>query len=1772
MTIFDDNNDDDDWADVGLLEGHTYYITVPNPPSYLDWSPQGAVKTQQSIFDSNGKTPNFQLSGPYTIIATGECGSFKRQTQPIYGGLTCRYPLNATLNIKLIIDNNNDVALNVNKEARDVYGNLYSHQPTTSADYDIYQYYNHVPGWYQANITGRPEFYEFLPTITSSDNSSSVGFLTEPFKTTNFGTAPGSNPPSKPATQCSTNYVVGLTIRMYDASSRMSGRINTTNGDPMANINVTLIPDDPNYPTVTVLTDSNGMYSFDPVRPGVYTISVFEQDYQITKGYKPIATVSTTKQFRIDPLNDKDWIENWSNSTAPTRFVNNNFNFTIACQSIPDAVELYTVLFYDPYGNGTYSAANGSPSNLDINLYDTNSSAILQTQTTNSTGGVMWTGLIEGHSYYIKVPNPPSYLAWSPQGAANTQQSYFDASGKTPNFQLSGPYEPIKTTVCRNYKLATRPIYGGLKCPSQLNTTLIVTVYLDNNRDNLVQPDEGMLNANHSTSGLLVTLISEANSKEAMDSLGKTYNKTPTVDGNTKVYYYYNHVSGWYHLNMTGRPEYFEFSTPTKSNDDSNSTRFLTEPFRTDTFGTTPGSIPPAKPAYRCITNYAVGVGVRIFDASSRISGRINNTSGSPMPDATVTITPDNPAYPSITVQTDENGMYSFDSLRPGTYTISVVEEDHQLSSGYKPIASTTNTKQFKIDPANDKDWVEDWSNNTRFINNNFNFSLACQPIPDAIELNTIIFYDPNTNGAYNAANGGPSNIVVNLYDTNSTAILQTQTTNSTGGVTWTGLLEGHSYYMKVPNPPTWLKWSPQGSSSYFDATGTTPTFSLSGPYQAIKTATCRTYKRETDAIYGGLACPSPINATLSVLVFIDNDQDGSIDLEESISATLYSAATNLEAKDTFGKTYSKLPMDSDGKYFYYYNHVPAWYYVNMTGRPDFYGFVSAIHSNDDSGSIRFLTEPFKTDTFGTTSLARSNRPTKPADHCSANYIIGYTIRLYDASSRIAGRIQTYSAANGGPSNIVVNIYDTNSTAILQTQTTNSTGGVKWTGLLEGHTYYIKVPNPPSWLVWSPQSSTSYFDATGKTPNFKFSGPYKPISTVGCRSNKRLPDLINGGLRCPTQLNATLIVTVSIDNNRDNILQPEESMLKANHSTSELLITLISELNSKEAKDSFGNAYNKTPSTSSTTKVYYFYNHVGGWHHLNMTGRPEYFEFSTPIKSNDDSNSTRFLTEPFRTDNFGTNPGSIPPAKPADRCITNYAVGVNVRLYDASSRISGRITSPTGSPIPDAAVFILPDNPAYPLLSVETDANGAYSITPIRPGVYSITVAKEDYILTSGYKPIASTATTVQFRIDPLNDKDWVQNWSGNTRFINSNFNFNLTCRVVPDTVELYTVIFYDPNTNGAYSAANGGPSDIVVNLYDTNSSAILQTRTTNSTGGVMWSGLLEGHTYYVQVPNRPSWLVWSPQGAINTQQSSFDSAGKSPNFQLSGPYQTIGTVGCITTKRATRPVYGGLACPYPINATLIVLVFIDNDRDSVIDLEESMLRANHSVSGISATLYSAATNNEARDVYGNTYSKTPVDSDGKYFYYYNHVPAWYYVNMTGRPEFFEFVSAIHSNDDPSSYRFLSEPFKTDTFGTTPVSNRPTKPADRCSSNYVIGVAVRIFDSSSRITSRVADTNGNAIANAQIKLTPENTYYPTLSATTDANGQYTLSGIRPGIYSISVTASGWKHNNSGYKPIAAGSTSTGLFRISPATDKDWVENWSGNSRFINTQFNYVMTK
>ncbi len=408
----------------------------------------------------------------------------------------------------------------------------------------------------------------------------------------------------------------------------------------------------------------------------------------------------------------------------------------------------------DQDGNGKQDTGEPGISGVTVELYRCGDNVLMGTTVTDANGNYYFSGQMPG-SYYVKVIAPANYLftAQNASGTTADNDSDANASGVMACTTLTAGETDLSWDA-------------GLV---QLSS-LAGNVYHDKNNDGTFQGSDIGID------GVTVTLT-------GTDNRGTLVNlSTSTAAGGS--YSFPNLWPGTYEITETQPATYLDGK---------------------DTIGTPGGSTTNDKfsaialpAAYNGQNNNFGEVkesslsGFVYYDANNN---GLYESGETPISGVTVTLTgTDDLGFAvSKTTPTDSIGAYSFDQLRPGTYTITETQPGSWLDgkdTQGTPGGGTTSNDAFTAIAL---------GSNVHGTNNNFG---ELQPA----SLAGHVYYDANNNGVFDSGETAISGATVTLTGTDDlgTPVNATTTTVASGAYSFTGLRPG-TYAITETQPAGYL-------------------------------------------------------------------------------------------------------------------------------------------------------------------------------------------------------------------------------------------------------------------------------------------------------------------------------------------------------------------------------------------------------------------------------------------------------------------------------------------------------------------------------------------------------------------------------------------------------------------------------------------------------------------------------------------------------------------------------------------------------------------------------------------------------------------------------------------------------------------------------------------------------------------------------------------------------------------------------------------------------
>jgi len=566
----------------------------------------------------------------------------------------------------------------------------------------------------------------------------------------------------------------------------------------------------------TTTTDSSGNYSFPNVNPG---------DYQVAFT-TPADHVNTFANQGTDDSVDSDAVR--TTGVAPVT-VALGATSDIDAGFVPEAdpVAISGVAWTDTDGDGIREA--GEPLRLGetVNLIDPVTGAVLDTTTTDGSGAYSFGDLPAG-SYVVEFPPPAGHVStFQDQGSDDAADSDADrVTGRTDTITLA-PGETSTTTDAG---------FTPLTDPSSISGE----AWIDDNGDGIRQATE---------------LFESGVTVELLDAAGNVLATTTTGTGG--VYEFAGLVPGDYQVRFTTPADHVNTFTDQGSNDTIDSDPVRETGIAAVTLGTgedtdvDAGFVPEADPATISGTAWDDdGDGIREAGElpEAGVTVELRATDGSVL----------------ATTTTDGSGAYQFTGLPAGDYQVAFTT----------PAGHVNTFDNQGSDDSVDSDADRDTGVTATITvasgetNDTTDAGFVDTPTPGGVEGTTWI--DSNSNGIQDPGEGGQAGVTVNLIDPVTGAVLATTTSGPGGTYSFTNVPPGN-YTVEFVTPPNQvLTFQNQGTDDSVD----------SDPNRTTGQAPVTVTGGLAETIDAGFV-PTPLPASIDGQAWIDADQDGIRDAGE---------------------------------------------------------------------------------------------------------------------------------------------------------------------------------------------------------------------------------------------------------------------------------------------------------------------------------------------------------------------------------------------------------------------------------------------------------------------------------------------------------------------------------------------------------------------------------------------------------------------------------------------------------------------------------------------------------------------------------------------------------------------------------------------------------------------------------------------------------------------------------------------------------------------------
>lgn len=791
----------------------------------------------------------------------------------------------------------------IGSDVTDAYGNYYFDNIAETGDYNL----GFTP----------PANYTFTQQVFSGDNGQNVNSDVEDMAgSPNFGRTGTFN---LSAGEQDSTIDAGLILPTPDPTASVGNFVwndvdkdgfQDPNETGIAGVTVQLLDSAGNV-VATTITDGTGMYLFDNVPPGDYSV-------QFTP---PVGMTPTLNLGGVTDPTNSDMDPNTMTSGTFTVGPGDSIGTIDAGFYLqdPNKASLGDKVFYDANNDGIQDPGEAGVPGVTVYLYDATGTTILDSTTTDALGNYVFNDLDAGDYVVGFEPSslPPGFV-FSPQnapGSDSTNDSDANpADGKTSVITLAPGEKNMR-------------IDAGIDNPT-LTNSIGDYVWNDVDKDGIQDAGEPAV------AGVTVTLY---------DAAGMPIGTTVTdKDG---FYLFPELPNGDYSVGFSNLPTNYGFSTSGAGSDSTLDSDADIVTGRTGTVSLTGNTDIRDLDAgiYNTGTSSATGsIGDKIF---VDVNGNGLQAASEPgVPGVTVYLYAGDGTTVLDSTVTDGQGEYIFTDLPPGDYVVGF--DVNTLPAGYLPTTKDVGDDTGNLNDGsdtNDSD-ADPITGLTDVISlgqgeDNLGIDLGVLPPPGTARAGNRVWYDVNKDGIQdgNPTEPGVPGVTVELLDEDGN-VIATQVTNAQGYYQFTGLDAG-TYSTRFSNLPEGFQFTEQdatGSTSSNDSnpdevTGVTPTFTL-------------TTGESRQTIDAGIF--SDTKAALGDYVWFDTNGDGIQDNDElpipGVLVTLYDATGTIPIATTV--------TDADGAYWFP-NLDPDIYRVGFSNLPEGTTFTTQETTPGANGS-----------------------------------------------------------------------------------------------------------------------------------------------------------------------------------------------------------------------------------------------------------------------------------------------------------------------------------------------------------------------------------------------------------------------------------------------------------------------------------------------------------------------------------------------------------------------------------------------------------------------------------------------------------------------------------------------------------------------------------------------------------------------------------------------------------------------------------------------------
>jgi uncharacterized repeat protein (TIGR01451 family) len=744
--------------------------------------------------------------------------------------------------------------------------------------------------------------------------------------------------------------------------------------------------------------------------------------------------------------------------------------------------------------------------------------------------------------------------------------------------------------------------------------------------------------------------------------------------------------------------------------------------------------------------------------------------------------------------------------------------------------------------------------------------------------LNSVsgrVYRDDDNDGVVDAVDPGFAGQTVQLLDANG-VVIATTITDSLGNYAFLELPNG-TYSVRQPNQPSGTF---NGTTSVGTGAGTAGTATAPGTTPSVLSGIVLAGGQNAVNYNFGEIVPS----SLSGSVFLDNNNSGT---RQSNDPPLPNTTITLTGTNDLGQAVSvTTTTDANGQYRFD-GLRPGTYAITEPAQPP-----NSANGMTTAGTINGATAGTATG-VGTTPSAISGivlGPNRSGENYNFAEVPSVTIsgtvyvdrdRNNEFNPSDAGRIP-------GVTIRLVQGADCTSGTTLATTTTNASGNYSFSGVAAGGNYLICQTQPNGY---------GNGNANGVPGANVIAITNLPATGLGGNNFGEIGGSIAGG--------------VYLDANNDGTRQGGEAGIPG------VLMTLT-------GTDVNGNAVTRTATTDASGNYTFFdlpAAGAGGYTVTEQAAQPNAPGTSTPTLNGRTTAGTIGGTASGTATPVTTTPSAVAGivlGAGADSINNNFGeilpVSVSGTVFFDSNG-NGTQQAPGEAGIPNSPLVITGTNDlGQPVTrNIQTDANGNFNVTDLRPGTYAITQPAQPPGTSNGATaagPAGGTATPV----------GTVPSAIGNINLTTPGASApNNLFAELPTGSAISGRVWRDPNNNGVVDPGETGIEAVTIELTGTTLSGqtVNLTTTTAADGTYNFAGLAPG-TYTVREPTQPA-------GTVNGQ-TVVGNTGGTPSAVATTP-STITSIPLGVNQVSTNNNFGELPA-----ATISGSVYNDVNNNGVRD------------------------------------------------------------------------------------------------------------------------------------------------------------------------------------------------------------------------------------------------